>query len=450
MRRSWVVGVWYIGAVVVTIWTDSSGMSPAASTSLFTVMLGLHTAVVYTVRMCMHTHMHTHMHMHMHIQIHIHMHMHMHMQAYEQQPGHCADIHRDFTALWVHLVLAFCIHVFLVVLASHASRRGYMVSAMLASRRAEQLVIEKHKDREQMMALTFHEVRNPLNGTVGHLHLARHSLAAAAAPGAAAEALAEVDASLACTEMAMSFLTALSSLHSAVTGGMTTRPQPCDLSRVLATVAQVVRPQMQPGVELRLAVPTGPKFCVTDPIILQQILINLLQNAARFTQQGYVCLECVEEPPREVTPAAAALHNGAAGRRRGAEHKVPVGVAECASVRVTFAVKDTGTGLSTEVCETLFELYKTQGGLGLGLYLSRQLIRLLGSEVRVHIPYTPSHPYTPLQSASSAPRCASSRRGRRTARAAPPSASPWRWRSAAAPTIRSLPRPPRQPPPTSP
>lgn len=355
-NASWVVGSWYIGAVLMAIWSDNSGLSPAASFSLYSVLMAPHVAVMHA--------------------------------AYERQPASCSTLRRDFNSFWVHLCIATGINAFLVILVSTASRRGYMVSAMLATRRAEQLVIEKHKDREQMMALTFHEVRNPLNGTVGHLHLARHSLAAAAAAGTAvatAEALAEVDASLACTEIAMQFLTTLSSLHSAVTAGMATQLQPCDLSRVLATVATVVRPQLQPGVALRLDVPTEPTMVVTDPIMLEQILINLLQNAARFTKQGFVCLQCIEGG--ESHEAAAPTHGARHVDKPKKRTVVDVASDGPAPVRMTFTVKDTGTGLDAEVCDTLFELYKTQGGLGLGLYLSRQLIRLLGSEVRVASPW---------------------------------------------------------------
>ena len=352
-NASWVAGTWYIAAVLMAIWSDNSGLSPAASFSLYAVLMAPHVAVMYT--------------------------------AYERQPASCSTLSRDFSPLWVHLCVAFGIHAFLVTLVSTASRRGYMVSAMLATRRAEQLVIEKHKDREQMMALTFHEVRNPLNGTVGHLHLARHSLATGAGTAVAtAEALSEVDASLACTEIAMQFLTTLSSLHSAVTAGMATQLRPCDLSRMLARVATVVRPQLQPGVALRLDVPTEPNMVVTDPIMLEQILINLLQNAARFTQHGYVCLQCIEGGGAH--EAAMPTHGARQVDTPKQGTVVDVASDGSAPVRMTFTVKDTGTGLDAE-CDTLFELYKTQGGLGLGLYLSRQLIHLLGSEVRVVSPW---------------------------------------------------------------
>ena len=34
---------------------------------------------------------------------------------------------------------------------------------------------------------------------------------------------------------------------------------------------------------------------MTDPVVLSQVLTNLLQNAARFTPRGFLCLQCTEE-----------------------------------------------------------------------------------------------------------------------------------------------------------
>ena len=56
-------------------------------------------------------------------------------------------------------------------------------------------------------------------------------------------------------------------------------------------------------------------------------------------------------------------------------------------LRVTFAVEDSGSGLSEEVRETLYSLYKSQGGLGLGLFLTHQLISCLGSHLHVESPW---------------------------------------------------------------
>ena len=60
----------------------------------------------------------------------------------------------------------------------------------------------------------------------------------------------------------------------------------------MRSAASVVRPQLQPGVELRVEVPEVASHVMTDGLMLMQVLLNLMQNAARFTKQGFVCVRC--------------------------------------------------------------------------------------------------------------------------------------------------------------
>ena len=74
-----------------------------------------------------------------------------------------------------------------------------------------------------------------------------------------------------------------------------------------------------------------------------------MQNAARFTKQGFVCVRCSVEP---------AASGGLAAK---------------------FAVLDSGSGMSDATKATLFDLYKSVGGIGLGMFLSSKLLSLLGT-----------------------------------------------------------------------
>ena len=97
----------------------------------------------------------------------------------------------------------------------------------------------------------------------------------------------------------------------------------------------------------------------TDPQRVEQVLINLLSNAAKFTDEGSVSLSYAFD----------------------AEHK-----------HITFAVADTGIGIPAGKETVIFERFEkldshTQGS-GLGLYISSLLARLLGGEIRVDTAYT--------------------------------------------------------------
>ncbi|MEW5733522.1 MAG: ATP-binding protein [Thermodesulfobacteriota bacterium] len=105
-----------------------------------------------------------------------------------------------------------------------------------------------------------------------------------------------------------------------------------------------------------------PKAVKTDPTRLRQILINLLGNAIKFTQEGTVFL----------TISLNMLEEKGRGE-------------------LSFAVADTGIGMSKKECDRIFEKFqqansstvRTFGGSGLGLAISRKLANMLGGDIKV-------------------------------------------------------------------
>jgi CheY-like chemotaxis protein/signal transduction histidine kinase len=113
-----------------------------------------------------------------------------------------------------------------------------------------------------------------------------------------------------------------------------------------------------------------------DPIIktddkrLQQVLMNLLSNAFKFTEEGGVVLN-IKEAPADETYHLESLNR--------------------AGNVIAFSVIDTGIGIPTEKQRIIFEAFqqadgttsRKYGGTGLGLSISREIARLLGGEIRV-------------------------------------------------------------------
>jgi HAMP domain-containing protein/CheY-like chemotaxis protein/signal transduction histidine kinase len=109
---------------------------------------------------------------------------------------------------------------------------------------------------------------------------------------------------------------------------------------------------------------------LTDDKRLQQILMNLLSNAFKFTEQGNVILK--------IAPAAR-------------DEKYALESLNRAKDVLAFSVSDTGIGIPPEKQRIIFEAFqqadgttsRKYGGTGLGLSISREIARLLGGEIRV-------------------------------------------------------------------
>jgi HAMP domain-containing protein/CheY-like chemotaxis protein/signal transduction histidine kinase len=113
-----------------------------------------------------------------------------------------------------------------------------------------------------------------------------------------------------------------------------------------------------------------PRFMVSDPKRLQQILKNLLSNAVKFTTHGHVDVRI-----------------GLATRGWSADHPV----LSISHPVISFAVEDTGIGVPPEKQRLIFEAFqqadagtsRKYGGTGLGLAISRELASLLGGEIKL-------------------------------------------------------------------
>ncbi|MBB3221837.1 response regulator [Pseudoduganella umbonata] len=145
---------------------------------------------------------------------------------------------------------------------------------------------------------------------------------------------------------------------------------PFFLDEVLANVASVTSQRAaEKQLEYLFNVPPSiPRHLVGDPLRLGQVLINLVNNAVKFTPQGELELCCTQMP----SPGPA--HGAGADR-----------------VVLRFSVRDTGIGMPEEQMGKLFRAFNQAdgstsrqfGGTGLGLSISQQLVRLMGGSIRV-------------------------------------------------------------------
>ncbi len=124
--------------------------------------------------------------------------------------------------------------------------------------------------------------------------------------------------------------------------------------------------------------PTLPAGVRVDQRRLRQILLNLLGNAIKFTENGSVTFTVVEVPGGPQARARISPEGGASPESRTQMH------------RIRFEIEDTGTGISAEHLGEIFLPFKQVGdksrhreGTGLGLAISQRIVTLMGSSIQV-------------------------------------------------------------------
>ncbi|MBL8334553.1 MAG: response regulator [Rubrivivax sp.] len=203
--------------------------------------------------------------------------------------------------------------------------------------------------KSRFLANISHEIRTPLNGILGLTQLLQRE---ETRPQPARQ-LEVVAASARHLRTLIDDILEMASLQA---GRQPLQPQPFDLPRLLADVVEALAPAAsEKGLVLEHRVAAGlASHWVADPARLRQVLVNLLGNAVKFTQQGRVDLE--------LTATVDGL---------------------------SFRVIDTGPGIPPHALDRIFEPFeqadggtsRATGGAGLGLAIARQLARAMGGDV---------------------------------------------------------------------
>lgn len=225
--------------------------------------------------------------------------------------------------------------------------------ALINEERADTLA-HLSETKDQFIANVSHELRTPLTGLLGMVNLLD-------AEGLNAEQKKMLKEAKSSANMLKALIGDLLDVSSLEAGKLRLQAAPFDLQEIADSVVGALKVQAKPGVELSAVFPDEKLPVVSgDASRVSQILFNLVGNALKFTNDGTVTLEI--KLIKEGDPLS-----------------------------VCISVADTGIGIPLDKQEDLFNRFEqvdssqTRGtaGIGLGLAISRELVRLMQSDIHL-------------------------------------------------------------------
>lgn len=234
--------------------------------------------------------------------------------------------------------------------------------AELALREAKELADEASRAKSRFLANMSHELRTPLTAIIGYAEL----IATALARGEIGNVTTDIERVHVAGKHLLALINDLLDFSKIEAGRMQTHITSFSVADLARDVVSAVEPlARQRRNQITLDIDPHVQLMRSDETRVRQILLNLVHNACKFTEDGAITVTIAPVPAPEV-----AAHNGHA-------------------TSIAFAVADTGIGMTPDQIAVLFNDFvqadatttRKYGGTGLGLALSRRLSRLLGGDI---------------------------------------------------------------------
>lgn len=242
---------------------------------------------------------------------------------------------------------------YLLGISEDVTERNEAEAVLVRARLAAE---EANKAKSDFLANMSHEMRTPLNAIMGIMDFLRRT-------SLNHEQLVLVERCTKASEALLRMIEDLLLTAKAESGTLALLSEPFMLRDVIADSVKLLATEAsRKGLTLTLRMdPAIPTHVMGDADRLQQVLLNLIRNAVKFTSTGSI---------------------GVQAKVRSLDH------GRCT---VQFVITDTGIGISDELRERLFQRFsqadsrtiRQYGGVGLGLSICRQLVDLMGGRIWV-------------------------------------------------------------------
>jgi signal transduction histidine kinase/ActR/RegA family two-component response regulator len=217
-----------------------------------------------------------------------------------------------------------------------------------------------NRAKSAFLASMSHELRTPLNAVLGYTQILKRDKTLTIPQQTGISTIQQGGQHL------LALINDVLDLSRVDAGKMEFHPKPVRLGELLTVVADIMRVRAeQKHLHFELELVAGlPVAISVDETRLRQVLLNLLGNALKFTDRGSVRLRVAPLPAEQGAPAD--------------------------QVSLRFEVMDDGIGIAASDIEIIFRPFeqvgdatRRAGGTGLGLAISRQLVQLMGGQLKV-------------------------------------------------------------------
>jgi len=236
---------------------------------------------------------------------------------------------------------------------AHAELEHRVAERTNELRLANERLRELDRLKSEFLATMSHELRTPLNAIIGFTSLVKDGIAGPVNQ----EQVRQLGMVYSASKHLLGLINDLLDVSCIEAGRISLEREPFDFAQVTAEAIAQLKPQtLAKRIALRPQLPVGALPLIGDRRRCLQVLLNLIHNAIRFTEKGHITVT--------VRSDASLIH---------------------------VEVADTGTGIRPELMDTVFEAFRqgdgsarrSHDGTGLGLYLCRKLLTLMGGAISV-------------------------------------------------------------------
>lgn len=238
-------------------------------------------------------------------------------------------------------------------------------------RAAKEQAEAANRAKSEFLANMSHELRTPLNAILGFSQLLQYDTTLTPAQMNYLETIHHSG------EHLLTLINDVLDMSKIEAGRITIHRTNFDLWQALLNLEEMIRFRAeQKGLRFTVVrAPDVPWYIITDENKLRQVLVNLLGNAVKFTEHGWVELRVTYLP---MTIDSSPVNTAAPEEKQD----LPKGT-------LRFEVEDTGMGIAPDECGRIFDAFERGArqyateGTGLGLAISRKFAQMLGGEIRV-------------------------------------------------------------------